>query len=196
MTTIDLLRHGEAAPGLCLGAEFDAPLTKTGWSQMRTVLAWKQPPWDGVVSSPLLRCAAFAEELAGLYGLPLKLDPRLRELGFGAWEGRSWSALYRQEGEHLIDFQNNPGFNPAPGGEHYADFEGRVNAAWGDLLDMAQGNHWLVVTHAGVLRVILRRVLGFPVERLFSLHVPYAGLTRIEQKGEHPTRLVFHGSRL
>jgi alpha-ribazole phosphatase len=196
MTTIDLLRHGEAAPGLCLGAEFDAPLTTTGWSQMRTVLARKQPPWDGIVSSPLLRCAAFAEELAGLCGLQLKLDSRLRELGFGTWEGRSWSALYRQEGEHLLEFQRNPGFNPAPGGEHYSDFEVRVNDAWSDLMEMAQDGHWLVVTHAGVLRTILRRVLGFPVERLFSLHVPYAGLTRIEQKGIHPTRLVFHGGSL
>ena len=39
MTTIDLLRHGEAAPGCCLGAVFDAPLTEKGWLQIRNVLA-------------------------------------------------------------------------------------------------------------------------------------------------------------
>ena len=196
MTTIDLLRHGEAAPGICLGANFDAPLTERGWAQMRNVLDWKQSPWDGVVSSPLLRCAAFAEDLAGLHGLPLIFDQRLRELGFGDWEGKSWTDLYGQEGGRLIEFQRNPGFNPAPGGEDYRDFEARVDAAWQNLLETARGGHWLVVSHAGVLRAVLRSVLGFPEERLFSLHVPYAGLTRIEQTGDYPTRLVFHGGKL
>ncbi len=196
MTTIDLLRHGEAAPGLCLGAAFDAPLTERGWSQMRNVLAWAPPPWQGVVSSPLLRCAAFAEELSEFHGLALKFDERLRELGFGAWEGRSWSDLYGQEGGQLFEFQRSPSFNPAPGGEDYHDFEARVADAWQDLLETAKGGHWLVVTHAGVLRTILRLVLGFPEERLFSLHVPYAGMTRIEQKDDYPSRLVFHGGRL
>jgi len=46
------------------------------------------------------------------------------------------------------------------------------------------------------LRAVLRMVLGFPEERLFSLHVPYAGLTRIEQNVDYPARLVFHGGRL
>jgi len=197
MTTIDLLRHGEAAPGYCLGASFDAPLTERGWSQIRSVLAWAPPPWDGVVSSPLLRCAAFAEELTEFHGLPLKFDWRLRELGFGSWEGKCWSELYGQEGGgRLIEFQRCPRLNPAPGGEDYQDFEARVADAWSDLLTNAQGGHWLVVTHAGVLRAILRMVLGFPEERLFSLHVPYAGLTRIEHKNGYPTRLVFHGGKL
>ncbi len=198
MTTIDLMRHGEVTPGLCLGSTYDPPLTNVGWSQMRGVLAWVQPPWDGVVSSPLIRCASFAEELAEHYGLPLRLEPRLRELGFGAWEGRSWSDLYRHEGEKLLEFQRSPRFNPAPGGEDYQDFEARVTDFWRDLLQHSHGEHWLVVTHAGVIRSILRIVLGFPEQRLFSLHVPHAGLTRIHQKGEDFTqaRLVFHGGRL
>ena len=196
MTTIDLLRHGEAAPGCCLGAVFDAPLTEKGWLQIRNVLAWAQPPWDGVISSPLIRCSAFAEELTEFHGLPLKFDGRLRELGFGSWEGKSWIDLYGQEGDRLIEFQRCPGLNPAPGGEDYQDFEARVADAWNDLLTNARGGHWLVVTHAGVLRTVLRMVLGFPEERLFSLHVPYAGLTRIEQNDDYPSRLVFHGGRL
>lgn len=198
MTTIDLLRHGEAAPGICLGCEFDAPLTPAGWTQMRNVLSWVQPPWDGVVSSPSQRCAAFAEELVALQGLPLRYDPRLRELGFGAWEGKRWADLYSysQEGERLMEFQRSPRFNPAPDGEHYHDFESRIAEAWNELSEMAHDRHWLLITHAGVVRSVLRLVLGFPVERLFSVYVPYAGLTRIERRGDHPARLVFHGGKL
>ena len=196
MTTIDLLRHGEAAPGLCLGRDFDAPLTMAGWAQMRAVLGGAPPPWDGVLCSPLQRCAAFAEAL----GLPLHFDPRWRELGFGAWEGRPWADLYQEQGERLLAFQRDPlaagGANPAPGGECYRAFEARIFSAWAEALTLAQGGHWLLVAHGGVLRTVLRRLLGFPPARLFAVQVPYACLTRIEQEGDGPPRLVFHAGRL
>ncbi len=220
MTTIDLLRHGEAAPGLCLGRDYDAPLTGTGWEQMRGIVGEARAggieldalplpmgrvsaeqaigvegnlpiAWDGIVSSPLRRCSEFAEELACRHGLPLQLECRFRELGFGAWEGRSWNDLYREAGESLLAFQRRPACNPAPGGEHYPDFEARIAQGWSDLLEQAAGSHWLLVTHAGVIRELLRRVLGFPLERLFAIQVPFAGLVRIEQEAGLPARLVF-----
>jgi len=195
-TLLDLLRHGEAAPGLCLGREFDPPLTQRGWAQMRAAVSCGLP-WDGVVSSPSTRCAAFAEEVAGRLGLACTCDPRFRELGFGAWEGRDWGGLYAEAGERLVDFQRDPlglgGLNPAPGGEAYGAFEARVGQAWDGLLEAAAGGHWLLVAHAGVIRQILRRVLGIPPRRLFAIQVPHAGLTRIEQVPGCAPRLVFHG---
>ncbi|MDD5035920.1 MAG: alpha-ribazole phosphatase family protein [Methylococcaceae bacterium] len=197
MSTLDLLRHGEAAPGLCLGSGFDAPLTEEGWAQMYSVLGEAPAPWDGVITSPLIRCADFAAELAERHGLLLLREPRLAELGFGDWEGQAWSELYARQGERLLEFQRDPlcqgGHNPAPAGEHYAEFESRIAAVWEELPAMTSGGHWLVVSHAGVLRAILRRVLGFPVAKLFQIHAPYAGLTRIEHCGE--PRLIFHGGK-
>jgi broad specificity phosphatase PhoE len=122
----------------------------------------------------------------------LRYEPDFRELGFGAWEGRHWADLYAEVGEPLLAFQAQPGFNPAPGGEHYADFESRIFAAWTRLLQTARGGHWLLIAHAGVIRAILRLLLGFPARRLFAIAVPYAGLTRIEQQGDSLPRLVFH----
>lgn len=195
-TTIDLLRHGEAAPGFCLGRGFDAPLTERGWAQMRAILQNGEATWDGVMSSPLVRCAGFAGELGKQLNLPLSQEPRFRELGFGIWEGRPWGELYAAEGERLMDFQRDPlglgGLNPAPGGEDYTEFEARVGQAWADLLRKASGGHWLLVTHGGVIRTILRLVLGFPASRLFAVQAPYAGLTRIVQKVGCPPCLVFH----
>lgn len=192
MTTIDLLRHGEAAPGLCLGRDGDPPLTATGWAQMRKAVGGK-PPWSMIVSSPLSRCAEFARELAGDAGLPLRLEPRFRELGFGLWEGRAWSELYAQSGETLLAFQQCPGRNPAPEGEDYPLFEERVLQAWEALLGEAEGGHCLLVTHAGVIRALLRQVLGLPLDRLFAIHVPHAGCTRLEQFEAGPPRLLAHG---
>jgi broad specificity phosphatase PhoE len=190
MTAIDLLRHGEAAPGLCLGSASDPPLTEAGWAQMAAALAGGG--WDGVVCSPSRRCAEFA---AGL-GLPLRQDGRFRELGFGGWEGRPWAELYQEAGGPLLAFQRDPSAcaNPAPGGEPFGDFERRVGGAWDDLLSAAAGRRWLLVAHAGVLRAVLRRVLGFPAARGFAIRVPPACLIRIERRDGEPARLCAIGS--
>jgi alpha-ribazole phosphatase/probable phosphoglycerate mutase len=194
MTIIDLLRHGEAAPGVCLGNAFNAPLTAAGWAQMQVAVTGNEAAnWHGIFSSPLQRCAAFAEELASRLQSPLHIDPRWRELGFGAWEGRRWSDLYEEYGEALLAFQQNPGQNPAPGGEDYPDFERRIAGAWADLLAQAQGGHWLLIAHAGVQRAVLRKVLGFPPSRMFNIQVPNACLTRIIRLSGEPCCLLKHG---
>jgi len=198
-TVIDLLRHGEADGALCLGGVYDAPLNAHGWAQMRAVLPPKDTavPWSGIVSSPLLRCADFAREVAGNHDLPLKFDARFREIGFGSWEGQRWEALYKNEGERLQAFQHNPSSNPAPGGEDYLDFERRIADAWNELLDLAQGQHWLLVIHGGTIRALLRQVLEFPAASLFRIDVPHASLSRLQHDGSAgATRLIFHGGRL
>ncbi|QFY42909.1 alpha-ribazole phosphatase family protein [Candidatus Methylospira mobilis] len=194
---IDLLRHGEVDGALCMGGECDAPLNARGWAQMRAVLPadGSAPPWNGIISSPLLRCAEFAREVAGKHNLPLEFDVRFRELGFGAWEGRSWESLYKDEGERLLAFQRNPTENPAPGGEDYPDFERRIADAWNELLDIASERHWLLLAHGGVIRVLLRLLLEIPPANLFRIDVPHASLSRL-QHDYGVTRLIFHGGKL
>lgn len=196
LTMIDLLRHGEVDGALCLGGEYDAPLNAQGWAQMRSVAPnGAVVPWNGIMSSPLQRCAAFAREIARDHALPLDFDTRFRELGFGAWEGRSWASLYLSEGERLLAFQRNPSCNPAPGGEDYPGFERRIADAWSELLTLAQGQHWLLITHGGTIRVLLRQVLEIPVANLFRVDVPHGCLSRL-QHDSGITRLIFHGGRL
>ena len=87
-TTLDLMRHGEPVGGRRYRGQIDDPLSEKGWAQMRAAVG-ELAPWDRIVSSPLLRCRAFAEALASAHGLPLTLDERLKEVGFGAWEGKT-----------------------------------------------------------------------------------------------------------
>jgi len=196
-TVIDLLRHGEVDGALCAGGEYDAPLNARGWTQMRAVLPMdgSAPPWRGVISSPLLRCAEFAREVAAKHDLPLEFDARFRELGFGAWEGRSWESLYNEEGERLLAFQRNPTDNPAPGSENYPDFERRIADAWTEWLRIVDGQHWLLVAHGGVIRVLLRLILEIPPANLFRIDVPHASLSRFQHENG-VTRLMFHGGKL
>lgn len=193
-TTIDLIRHGEPVGGRRYRGQVDDPLSEKGWRQMREAVA-DHCPWQRIVSSPLIRCAAFAEELAKRHGLPLQLEPRLQEIGFGEWEGKTADELLAQDPQCLWRFYRDPLNNTPPGAETLAAFRDRVIAAWDELLQQHAGRHVLVVGHAGMMRMILRHVLDMPLERVFRLQVANACITRIEVDGHGPDalpRLLFH----
>lgn len=197
-TTIDLMRHGEPVGGRRYRGQLDDPLSEKGWQEMRAAVG-DHRPWDAIVSSPLSRCRAFAEELSARTGLTLVIEPRLKELGFGEWEGRSAEELSARDPDILVRFWQDPLNHTPPGAEPLAAFRDRVLAAWEELLVRHAGQHLLVITHAGVIRMLVRHALDMPLERLFRLHVPSAGLTRlrVEHNGANILpKLLFHAGRL
>ena len=187
---IDLLRHGQPEGGDRFRGMQDDPLNDNGWQQMRASVAG-MAPWEVVVTSPLRRCAEFAAELAERHGLPLETEPRLAEMAFGEWEGKSYDELKASNPAAVQAFFANPVHNIPPGGEPLQDFCERVNAAWDALVERHQGRHLLVVCHGAVMRVIYRRILNTPLDALFRIEVPYACLTRIRRHPEGD-QLVFH----
>ena len=189
---IDLLRHGQPAGGDLFRGVQDDPLSEKGWLQMRESVN-DMAPWDVVVTSPFRRCADFAAELAVRHDLILETEPRLAELAFGDWEGRSYDEVKQAEPEAWQLFFDDPVNNPPPGGEKLVDFCDRIDAAWDELLEQHKDKHILVVCHGAVMRVIIRRILGMPMSSLFLIEVPYACLSRIRRHPEGD-RLVFHRS--
>ena len=174
-THIDLLRHGETERGGGFRGSLDDALTAHGWQQMRDAVALAGP-WDVLVSSPLQRCAAFARELAAERRLPLRIEPELRELHFGAWEGRSAAELMSTDAEALGRFWADPyGFTP-PGGEPLLRFEARVLAAIERVRLHFAGRRVLVIGHAGVMRLLLAHGRGLPRERLLEVNVAHGEL--------------------
>lgn len=198
ITTFDLMRHGQPVGGKKYRGQIDDPLSDKGWQQMRDAVA-DHKPWDQIVCSPLSRCHEFARELAGRHGLPLTADERLKEIGFGAWEGRTADELMQDDPQTLLRFWSDPLNNTPPGAETLYEFEQRVIAAWNDFVADYAGQHVLVIGHAGMIRMIVRHVLDMPLQNMFRLRVDLAGITRIEveSSAEHSLpRLLFHGGRL
>jgi len=197
-TLVDLIRHGEPVGGRRYRGQVDDPLSDKGWRQMRDAVG-EHHPWQAIVSSPLQRCAAFAEELAARHGLPLQLEARLMEIGFGAWEGKTAAELLADDPERLAQFWRDPLHHTPPGAETLPAFRERIIAGWNDLLARHAGQHVLVVGHAGMMRMIIREVLDMPLDRLFRLQVGNAAITRIRIDGdgaEALPQLVFHDGRL
>jgi len=194
-TQIDLLRHGEPVGGRRYRGQIDDPLSDKGWQQMRAAVLGKQD-WDVVYSSPLKRCAEFAHELSGQLSRPLILDARLKEIGFGCWEGRTPDDIRRDDPLKLENFWRDPLGNRPDGAETLASFQARVTAAWVEMCAAQVGQRVLIVGHAGITRMILSLVLGSPAEHMFRIQVDNAGLTRIRLRGqgtEALPMLVFHG---
>lgn len=177
---VGLLRHGDTG---CSGfrGRLDDPLTPLGWRQMEAALA-EGEAWAAVASSPLRRCAAFASWYAERQGLPLRLDARLAELDFGAWEGATPAQLMASEAgaEALGRFWRDPWGHPPPGGERLDAFEARTLAAVRDAARAANGRPALAVTHGGVIRVLLRLWRGLPRAGLLAIEIPHGALRRLE----------------
>ncbi len=195
---IDVMRHGEPEGGTRFRGSTDDPLSETGWRQMREGLGGPAP-WRHILSSPLQRCRAFAEELAGANEIAMTIEPDLREMHFGTWEGRTAGELMASEAEALGRFWDAPFDNPPPGAEPPDEFRRRVLGAWEKLIKDPPARHLLIVSHGGPIRLILGQVLGLPDKNLLRLELPHAALSRIRIGLDAVQRplpsLVFHAGR-
>jgi len=197
-TLIDLIRHGEPVGGSRYRGQMDDPLSATGWEQMRRAVG-NHHPWDFIISSPLSRCLAFAEELGERHGIPLEVDPRLREIGYGAWQGKTRDEISRYDPGLIQRFYRDPMNNRPEDAEGLGDFHHRIVTAWNEILNRHAGKHLLFVCHAGVVRMVVAYILNIPLNNLFHIKVAHAGITRIEcleQGDEFMGQLVFHGGVL
>ncbi|KIP96693.1 MULTISPECIES: alpha-ribazole phosphatase family protein [Pseudomonas] len=179
---LHLLRHGETEQGGGLRGSLDDALTETGWAQLRSAVRADEH-WDALISSPLQRCARFAEELAAARDLPLQFEAGLQELHFGDWEGRSAAQLMETDADDLGRFWADPYAFTPPAGEPLLDFEARVLDAVRRLQDSYQGRRLLVVTHGGVMRLLLARARGLPREQLLQVSVTHGQRVHLQFDG-------------
>ncbi len=190
---VDLLRHGEPEGGRRYRGRTDDPLSARGWAQMRAAAA-AHGPWARVVTSPLGRCRAFAETLAAEAGVPCRVDPRLEELGYGAWEGLTHAEVAERFPAELAAFRRDPLRHRPPGAEPLEGFLARVRAAWETAVEEAQtAGRVLVVTHAGVIRAVVGLVLELPPAAMFRIMAGYAALTRFRLDPARGPCLLRHG---
>ena len=177
--TLDLLRHGETELGGGLRGSLDDALTPVGWEQMRAAVQGRGP-WDRIVSSPLQRCALFAQELAGQLALPVTFDKNLQELHFGEWEGQSAAALMQTDEQALGLFWADPYSFTPPQGEPVLGFSQRVLAAVTRLQQAHAGERVLVVCHGGVMKLLLAQARGLPREQLLNIQVVNGALFELQ----------------
>lgn len=142
------MRHGQTAANACglICGRLDVPLDATGRAQARAAeVLVGGTPWSCVAVSSALRARQTAQ--LALPGVALQTVHDLRERDWGRLEGLPLSEQCR--------YQDTP-----PGGETWAAFAARVDAALDGLL--ARHERPLVIAHSGVWRAIRFRLFGTP----------------------------------
>ena len=141
--------------------------------------------------SPLSRCAAFARELAGSLDVPATSDDRFKEIGFGDWEGQTGDEIRSVDADALSRFYHDPVNNQPDGAERLRTFYLRVISAWEDLVNGAEQEKILLISHAGVMRAIVAHVLKAPLLSMYRIQIPSAGMVSIQFSGERPPTILF-----
>lgn len=190
-TLVTVLRHGEVTgPWNVLRGKHDAPLSAAGLQQMQQVIAAiNTSVFSRIVSSPLARCRAFAESVAQTSDIPLTLHAGFEEINFGDWEGLTPLEAQTTTPELFTRFQANPEGLTPPKGEAFNAFRQRVLDAF-DCLTSDAESHTLLVTHGGVMRVILSAVLGLTWHSAFQIAIPAAGSFQLSLLPEHAPYLL------
>ena len=153
---VTLVRHGqtECSARLAYSGRLDIPLTETGRQQaLRAAQQLAGADIDAVVTSPLTRARDTAQAIADATGVALRVDERLTEVDYGAFEGLDRAAAREQVGQAFEDWRADPFGAPVPGMEPLADALGRARAATADAL--AAHQHPVIVGHQGILRIVL-----------------------------------------
>lgn len=188
-----LARHGETSwnvEGRHQGQGFDIPLSEVG--QAQALALGKR--LEGVlltraVASPLLRARRTAELALGDRAGMLRLDPGFMEIAHGVWEGRLASEIQAEYPEIRRAWREAPHTVTLPGGESLQRVEER---AWPSFREACRGlgpeDVLLVVAHDGVNRVLLCRILGLPLSRVWAFRQAPTCLNLLE--GDDPERLA------
>ncbi|GAB2966552.1 histidine phosphatase family protein [Amycolatopsis acidiphila] len=193
MAVLHLVRHGESEWNLAGRVQGQSPeagaLTARGLDQAaRTaaLLAERHPDAAAIFSSDLPRARQTADVIAGVLGLPVHTDPRLREQDLGSLEGlRFADPLDGGIVQDAIDRLWREPWRRPGGGESITDLYERIHATLDRYAGEHEGRELVLVTHGGPVRVATTTAdprLREPVPRV---EVGNATVTTLDRSGRY-----------
>lgn len=188
-----LARHGETLGNRemrYLGS-VDQPLAPSGLEQAERLAEALAPlPLTAVYASPLRRAADTGSRIAAARGLDLRIETRLREQCFGAWEGLTRNEVLERDRELLLRWEADLGTAP-PGGEALSSVQERMLAVVEDFRREHAGSWIALVSHVGPIKALLCAALGAPLATARHLFLDPGTLTVIDW-GERPVVRLFN----
>jgi alpha-ribazole phosphatase len=198
MTRVYLIRHGETegADSRRYKGHLDVPLSDNGIEQIKRVAEYlfkntDTPPLppltkvgiggvEAVYCSDLSRAIKSADIIAGPHGLKPVIVKGLKERSFGVWEGMSFDEIKEKWPDAFNAWAANPlKFSPMDG-ESTIEVRDRVIKAFEEIVEKHKEQNIAIVSHGGVIRVLLCEMLGMPLENIFRIEQGFAALNVIE----------------
>lgn len=190
-TVTKLLRHGQTLMSVQkrYAGRTDVPLTDIGVRQAAAAAQRLAPAGIAlIVTSPLLRAARTAEEIAAVTGSPVVAEEGFRETDFGAWEGLTFAEVRQRWPGELRAWLADPAIAP-PGGESLDEVTKRVTDALHRLLAARQGRTILIVSHVTPIKTLVAAALLAPPAALYRMHLDVAALSDIDWYADGPAVL-------
>jgi alpha-ribazole phosphatase len=168
-----LIRHTTPAiPRGTIYGRTDVPLADTFRQEKASILKMLPVAWDAVYTSPSSRCTLLAAHISADF----KTDERLYEVNFGLWEGKNWNTIDQKVLEPWM--QDYLHVCP-PQGESMMQMNKRVLHFWQDVRQQP-AQRIAIVTHGGVIRLILAAVNNLPLTSVFDIEVSYGGIFHLK----------------
>jgi alpha-ribazole phosphatase len=180
-TRVSLIRHGQTdwnVSGRWQG-QAAVPLNELGRQQAALLgehLRSAAHEISAIFSSDSSRAAETAELITAHIGKPIQLDPRLREIDLGEWQGMTNEEVEAWDIER-VKYVRSDSFNiPRPGGESFSQVADRALTAIQEFVAQHPDGHILVVSHGGTIRAMLTRLGLKPTE---DGHIENTSLTAL-----------------
>ncbi|RZU40157.1 histidine phosphatase family protein [Edaphobacter modestus] len=188
MNDLLFIRHAETHMAGTFCGQSDPPVNAAGHRQIQKLAErLRTEPILTVFTSDLQRSVTTARALAESFAIPCITRPALREIDFGKWEGLTWEEIEKLDLTFAMKWlEAFPHMTP-PDGESFEIFEARVMAETSYLLSQSESSLIAVVTHAGVMRAILRTLCGLDEKTTWTLTRPHCCTFRYAHHA-HPDR--------
>lgn len=191
-----LIRHGETAWNLAgrFQGQSDPGLNWKGQSQAMGLAALLTgEEFSEIFTSDLSRAVDTGRHISALHGVPLKKEPLLREIDFGAWEGLTYAQIQAAYPGLLEEWLQDPFARRVPGGESAGELNRRVMKAWNRITQEANPELTVViVSHAGPLRMLLCHLTGIDPSRHGEFQIGH-GVPLLLIKSGPTYRIQEHG---
>ncbi len=186
MNTLLFIRHAETDLAGRFCGQSDPPVNERGLRQIENLLKkLSSESFNAVYTSDLTRAFATADAIATAKELSPVTVPELREIGFGEWEGLSWQEIESHDQAYARRWSDGYPELPAPGGERFDAFQSRVLTAVERLLAVPSQRSAVVVTHGGVMQVVLRTLCGVDEQEAWERTREYCGSFLYQPGGLH-----------
>lgn len=185
MKHIYLIRHAQSEyneKGIFQGA-LDSELTPLGYIQARLLsLAFKNKKIDIIYTSFQKRAKKTAEFLARALNIDFIIEPNIREISFGALEGRSFIEMFLEYKDLMERWSKDPLNNPLPTQEPKESFISRVNAFINTIKSLEYENI-AVVSHGGFIHGFIMISTGL-MAPLWNIHTDNTGVSKLLLKDD------------
>lgn len=152
------------------------PVNLRGYRQIDNLLkALGDESIDAIYTSDLVRAGVTADALASVSQISPIVMPSLREINFGDWEGLGWQEVESRDADYAHRWSDGYPELAAPGAELFATFEAEVLTAVESIVEIPDVGCVAVVTHGGVMRVVLGELCGLNEKEAWGHTNTYCG---------------------